>query len=297
LKDKKINIVTYNLHGLQKNDEWRFGKIAYELSKRDAHICGFQEVINGNGVEDTSYQVAYHLRNITGLPYNTHWLYCHNFNETYPEGLSLLSSYPITSPVRIDLNEKLSCKENPLLPRFALSCEFKIGHHKILFTTLHLDHHKERTLRASQAEKLIKELGETFTMEDYACSVITGDFNDLDKSPCLNYFKKQGYKDSYRELHKKWGNTFHSSRPTVRIDYILIKGDVKIEKSELILYNSKLSDHVGILTTIILSSESKKEVKKKKKESEEGSMVSKNEDKETEGEEIVKEPETEKEVS
>ena len=250
MESNRINIVTYNLHGLQENDEWRFGKIAYELNKLNAHICGFQEVINGNGVEDTSYQIAYHLRNITGCSYKTHWLYCHHFNEIYPEGLSVLSPYNIEKATGIDLNKKLSCKITPLMPRFALSCEIEIFNKKILFTTLHLDHHKNRNLRTSQAKKLLNSLEEEYNMEDYICSVITGDFNDLDKSPCLKYLEKEGYKDSYREIHEKWGNTFHSSRPTVRIDYILIKGSVKIEDSKLILYDNRLSDHIGIMTSI-----------------------------------------------
>ena len=67
-------------------------------------------------------------------------------------------------------------------------------------------------------------------MDDYICSVITGDFNDLDTSPCLKYFKEHGYIDTYRKINRKWGNTFHSLRPTVRIDYILIKGNVKSRK-------------------------------------------------------------------
>ncbi len=247
---KTLKIISYNLHGIQTNDEWRFGKIAYELSKHETDICGFQEVINGYGIEDTSYQVAHHMKNITGLPYTTHWLFCHYFNDIYPEGLSIMSHYPMINPVRIDLNENLSCKVKPLLTRFALSAEIDIDGKKILFTSLHLDHHKDRNLRASQAEKLLLELGNFYDTEQYICSIITGDFNDLDTSPCIKYFEEQGYKDSYRTVNKKGGNTFYSGKPTVRIDFIMIKGDVDIVKSELILYDSSLSDHVGIVTTI-----------------------------------------------
>jgi len=155
---ERFRIVSYNLHGIQTNDGWRFGKIASELARLNVHICGFQEVINGNGIEDTSYQVAYHMNNITGLSYSTHWLYCHNFNGVYPEGLSILSSYPIINPLRIDLNEDLSSRLKPLLTRYALSCEINVGEGKVIFTTLHLDHHKERILRTSQAEKLVMEI-------------------------------------------------------------------------------------------------------------------------------------------
>jgi endonuclease/exonuclease/phosphatase family metal-dependent hydrolase len=257
---KTLKLVSYNLHGIQLNDEWRFGKIACELSKLEAQICGFQEVINGYGIEDTSYQVAHHMKNITGLPYTTHWLFCHFFNDIYPEGLSIMSHYPMINPVRIDLNENLSCKEKPLLTRFALSAEIDTGKEKILFTSLHLDHHKDRKLRTSQAEKLLVELGKFYDMKQYVCSIITGDFNDLDTSPCIKYFEKHGYKDSYRSVNKKGGNTFYSGKPTVRIDYIMIKGDVNIVKSDLILYDSSLSDHVGILTTISIP-ETKKGIK------------------------------------
>ena len=137
--------------------KWRFGKIAAELNKLNAGICGFQEVINGNNIEDTSYQIAYHLRNISGLTYTTHWLYCHDFNEVYPEGLSILSCHPMSLPVSIDLNEDLSCGFPPLLKRFALVCEFEIFNHKLLFITLHLDHHKKRKLRTFSGRKVIKK--------------------------------------------------------------------------------------------------------------------------------------------
>lgn len=262
---KTLKIVSYNLHGIQTNDEWRFGKIAYELSQHETDICGFQEVINGYGIEDTSYQVAHHMKNITGLPYTTHWLFCHYFNDIYPEGLSIMSHHPMVNPVRIDLNENLSCKAKPLLTRFALSAEINIDGKKLLFTSLHLDHHKDRILRTSQAEKLLLELGNFYDTEQYICSIITGDFNDLDTSPCIKYFEEQGYKDSYRAVNKKGGNTFYSGKPTVRIDFIMIKGDVDIVKSELILYDSSLSDHVGIATTINIA-EPAEEAKEPEKE-------------------------------
>lgn len=265
---KTLKIVSYNLHGIQTNDEWRFGKIAYELSKHETDICGFQEVINGYGIEDTSYQVAHHMKNITGLPYTTHWLFCHYFNDIYPEGLSIMSHYPMINPVRIDLNENLSCKVKPLLTRFALSAEIDIDGKKLLFTSLHLDHHKDRNLRASQAEKLLLELGNFYDTEQYVCSIITGDFNDLDTSPCIKYFEEQGYKDSYRAVNKKGGNTFYSGKPTVRIDFIMIKGDVDIVKSELILYDSSLSDHVGILTTINIAEKEDSTIEEIKEDSE-----------------------------
>ena len=265
---KTLKIVSYNLHGIQTNDEWRFGKIAYELSQHETDICGFQEVINGYGIEDTSYQVAHHMKNITGLPYTTHWLFCHYFNDIYPEGLSIMSHHPMVNPVRIDLNENLSCKAKPLLTRFALSAEIDIDGKKLLFTSLHLDHHKDRNLRASQAEKLLLELGNFYDTEQYVCSIITGDFNDLDTSPCIKYFEEQGYKDSYRAVNKKGGNTFYSGKPTVRIDFIMIKGDVDIVKSELILYDSSLSDHVGILTTINIAEKEDSTIEEIKEDSE-----------------------------
>ena len=245
---QKLTVASYNLHGTQYNDQARFYEIARELNYYGVDICGFQEVINGNGIEDTSFQTAKHLMNMTGRQWYTYWVYCHPFFDKYPEGISVLSGVPLSEIAIIDLNK---IKARPLMQRYALAVTAEFGEKRIRFVTTHLDHHKKAQVRTEQAKKIIDNIYANSNGK-FNAEIITGDMNAKEMSACLKLIKRNGFKDSYRKIHKIGGDTFPASGPFCRIDYILCKGKIEITDSFLMQSRNDLSDHIGIVTSMIL---------------------------------------------
>jgi maltose 6'-phosphate phosphatase len=243
-------IASYNLHGIQDNDAIRFPQIAEELIEQNVHICGFQEVIRSSDIEDTSFQIARHMGNLTGREHFTYWAYCHPFFDRYPEGLSILSCFPINNPRIIDLTVRLKNGAQPLLPRIALSVELRRAENRIIFVTLHLDHHPQASLRTAQAALLAKNLTRLYPSGTWDTMIITGDFNSREQSMCLRLLKRKGFFDTYRIKHKTGGATFPSCNASERIDFVLHKGKMNVVDSFLFLLDHRLSDHLGVATVL-----------------------------------------------
>ena len=249
-KKEPLIVGSYNLHGHQDNDRERFQQIAGELAYYDIDICGLQEVINGNGIEDTSFQVARNLYKLTGNYYWSYWAYCHPFYDLYPEGIAILSRHPIQKPTIIDLNVSLRKKLQPLLPRVALSAEFELKGRRLIFTTTHLDHHPDEAVRTAQISTLVRMLGIKFPGKGYNASIITGDFNASENARSLRTLKRRGFRDSYRKIHNTGGNTFPACAPNCRIDYIMVKGRIRVIDSFISLKGENWSDHFGVISIL-----------------------------------------------
>jgi maltose 6'-phosphate phosphatase len=245
-----VVIASYNLHGIQDNDAVRFPQIAEELIEKDVDICGFQEVIKSSDIEDTSFQIARHMGNLTGNEHYTYWAFCHPFFDRYPEGLSILSRFPIKNPRVIDLTVKLKNGAKPLLPRIALAAELSTPRGRIIAVSLHLDHHPQASLRTAQAALLVKSLASLYRRDTWDDMIITGDFNSREQSMCLRFLKRKGFTDTYRFKNKTGGATFPSCGARERIDFILHQGNLKVRDSFLFLKDPHLSDHLGVGTVL-----------------------------------------------
>ena len=247
-----IRICSFNLHGTQQNDRQRFKRIAREMSALDPALCAFQEVISGRGMQETSEEIAGWMTRMTGSHYRTHFAYCHLFRERYPEGVSVASHYPLRNPQVIDLNKGLGKGLHPLMERFAAAAETEIYGRRIVFVSIHLDHAENGDIRRAQAEKLLAELKRHYKEKDHSNYILAGDFNDMEDSPVMHFLKKEGYTDAYRHCTSDSGDTFTSSNPHMRIDYIMVKGDLHVQSAELILDNPELSDHRGVSAVLAL---------------------------------------------
>lgn len=239
-----IRICTYNLHGVHKNNLFRFRRIASELSAFDPDLGAFQEVISGNGVEETSAQIARWMSRITGYYYRTQYTFCHLFMDKYPEGISMLARHQLKNIQKIDLSRGLDGFV-PHLDRYAVVAEVEISKQKIIFVSVHLDH-EDQKVRLAQAEKLLRELDHLFGKRRGYCYILAGDFNDVEDSPVMTFFRKNGYKDAFRSCHIVGGNTFDALNPHKRIDYIMVRGDVNFLSAELVPKDPELSDHIGV---------------------------------------------------
>jgi endonuclease/exonuclease/phosphatase family metal-dependent hydrolase len=245
-----ISICTFNLHGMHENNRQRLRRIAHEMSDLDPSLCAFQEVISGGGIRETSAEIAEWMTRMTGSRYQTHFAYCHLFMEKFPEGVSVSSKYPLRNLQIIDLNKGLGKGLNPLMERYAAAAEIEIYGRRSVFVSVHLDHTENREIRHAQAEKLLSELKRLYREKDHYCSILAGDFNDVEDSPVMNFLKKEGYQDTYRHCNSGRGDTFTASDPHARIDYIMVKGDVHIHSAQLVPDNPELSDHRGVFAVI-----------------------------------------------
>ncbi len=243
-----IRVCSFNLHGTHDNVDGgrRFRRIARELGSLDPHVAAFQEVLSGGGVEDTSAQISRWITSVTGCHYRSRFLYCHSFMEKYPEGVALCFRRPAQKVRSIDLT-RLPGDLRPALPRNALVADVEIYGRKVTFASVHLDHSADSTVRLAQAEKLVSELG----AGESDCSILAGDFNDLEDSPAIRYLVSAGYVDAYRACHEDEGPTYPAGGPNMRIDYIFVKGHTTIAASGLLADDPELSDHIAIFAEIV----------------------------------------------
>jgi endonuclease/exonuclease/phosphatase family metal-dependent hydrolase len=250
LGHKEIRICTYNLHGVQREDPFRFRRMARDLSRYRPDLIAFQEVINGAGVEDTSGQVSRWLSAMTGEHYRSHFTYCHQFMDRYPEGVAVCARVRATMVKSIDLTTNLKEGLRPSMDRLAQMVEATMLGRKVILVSVHLDHLSVGEVRLAQAEKLVAEIDGLAATGDCHAVILAGDFNDTQDSPALKCLKDAGYRDAYRAHHRGGGNTFPTPKPEARIDYILVKGPAEIVSAELILNNPDLSDHLGVAAVV-----------------------------------------------
>ena len=98
---------------------------------------------------------------------------------------------------------------------------------------------KARKKRSNEMKEIIE------FCENKKNAIIMGDFNDTRKTEMYKHLKKGGYKNAVYKVMGEDLNTFPCVKPTECIDYVMVKGDIKI-KSASLFGNSKASDHKGI---------------------------------------------------
>jgi maltose 6'-phosphate phosphatase len=250
LRPERVRICTFNLHGPHTDGSYRLLRIAKALSGFQPDVLALQEVIAGADSEDTSSQVAGFLSSMTGCHYRGEFAYCHQFGETYPEGIALVARHPLTRVNSIDLTRDLGEGLAPLLARNAQVGEIEVHGRRLIAACVHLDHTSNGKVRVAQIEKLLRELHALSTDRSASGIVVAGDFNDSEDSPAIGLLKSAGYKDAYRFCHRAKGNTFPLPNPTERIDYIMVKGDLEILSSGLMLNDPELSDHAGVFVVL-----------------------------------------------
>ena len=245
-----VGICTFNLHGMHDNSPQRLKRIARLMSDFNPALCAFQEVISGPEVKDTGAVISEWMTKMTGSQFRSYFAYCHPFMEKYPEGVSVAARYPFRNTHILDLNENLWKGLRPLMDRYAAVAEVEIYGRRFVFASVHLDHAEDPEIRLAQAMKLLSGLTTLYSKDTYDCLILAGDFNDVEDSPAIEFLKKEGFRDTFRECHSGEGYTYTAADPHKRIDFILVRGDVSIQSSRLVPDSPELSDHKGVLTLI-----------------------------------------------
>lgn len=243
-----LRLATYNLHGIHDGADDRYRLIARELADFAPDFVAFQEVINGAAIRDTSAQIAERMSAMVGADYRSFYAHCHLYLEKFPEGVALVSRHPFGRTACIDLNTGLAGGVKPTMPRFAAAFLCEARGRRIAFASTHLDHAADPAVRGAQAQKLVVELERLYP--EATLFVVAGDMNDVQGSPAVAHFEEHGYVDAYRACHPKGGNTYTTSEPRSRIDFILVKGANQLVSAETALAHPSLSDHLGVLAVV-----------------------------------------------
>jgi len=177
-------------------------------------------------------------------------------NETYPYGFPgcVLTKYPITDT--LDFNGGMKKGADSIFQRHFGIVNILTNKGKIQVTGLHLcadwGNKFRETTRLIEIDILQKTV---LKCKDCFLQILAGDCNSIPGSIPINKILKMGYLDTYSAINWK---TVPIPNPTVRIDYIFVKGNFKSFEpapkelpyfSDLQLY---MSDHAPCISEIIL---------------------------------------------
>jgi endonuclease/exonuclease/phosphatase family metal-dependent hydrolase len=146
------------------------------------------------------------------------------------------------------VNKKISCtvKSKYIGKRPIQYIEFIYNKRNIHFINVHLPPGTKETDKIERFDEM-KEIMEMYKDKDNV--IISGDYNENASSDIYASMIEEGYKSCVFEKLGKEVNTFPSDKPVKCIDFVMIKGHIKV-KDVLIFSNPKASDHMGIKVTL-----------------------------------------------
>ena len=106
------------------------------------------------------------------------------------------------------------------------------------------------TLNARNVEETLKRLAKVD-----GDAVLVGDFNATPDAPGMRAIAAAGWRDAWHALHgEKEGATFEAPSPTLRIDYVWLRGTLKAKRIQRVSAATsdaaRLSDHFGLFVEI-----------------------------------------------
>lgn len=124
--------------------------------------------------------------------------------------------------------------------------DFKYNNKNIRCVNIHLppgDKEKDKLRRLNDIKQIINFCNDKDNV------IILGDFNDTRKSKMYKYLKRCGYKNAVYKIVGEELKTFPSNNPNKCIDFVMIKGNIKVKKAS-IFGSINASDHKGIKVTL-----------------------------------------------
>lgn len=231
---QKMIIMSYNIHsGQDVDNNNKLEAMANLIKKSDADVVGLQEVDSvcfRSGQVDQARKIA----ELNGMQY----AYVRHFDlDGGSYGLALLSKYPI-SDVR---NHRLPVTSRRNSVAF-LTARVAVSSAKTwLVGVAHLDY-RDANSRLTQAN-LIKEIYKKTNLP----GILLGDMNAQPGSKVV-----YALQDYFTNTQPDSFYTFPAVKPTRKIDYVFIDKLQKIEVVQKEVLSLPLSDHLPVLSTIVL---------------------------------------------
>ena len=202
-----FRVMTYNIHhGVGTDGKLDLERVAALIKTQRVDIVALQEVDRGTtrtGRKDLPAELA----KLTGMQV------CFAKNISYQGGEygnAILSRFPIL--------EKTNVHYQMLKPheqRGVLQCVVDVHGRKLLFMSTHLDYHNDDAERALD----VKTIKAAVEVNPNMAVIVGGDFNEGPGSRTYNRLS-EFLIDTWKVVGKGAGNTFSSSGPLSRIDFI-----------------------------------------------------------------------------
>ena len=105
------------------------------------------------------------------------------------------------------------------------------------------DKEKDKLRRLNDMKKIVNFCNDKDNI------IILGDFNDTRKSKMYRYLKRSGYKNAVYKIVGEELKTFPSNNPNKCIDFVMIKGNIKVKRAS-IFGSINASDNKGKKVTL-----------------------------------------------
>ncbi|MGB9856839.1 MAG: endonuclease/exonuclease/phosphatase family protein [Dictyoglomaceae bacterium] len=230
-----IRVMTYNIrHGEGMDGKIDLDRIANFIKEKDLDIVGIQEIERANPKRGFADQPKL-LGEKIGYNYafGPNWIV-----PPFEFGNACFSRFKIVESKNVPLAFPSGLIAEP---RGVLQCKIKVQDKIIHFWITHFGlTFREGVYSAQQIAEWVRDIKEPI--------ILVGDLNNEPGTPALEILKKAGFVDI---LGEESINTFPSDYPSIRIDFILVRGPWKVKSFEIpkVLY----SDHLPIIAELILT--------------------------------------------
>jgi len=228
-----VRIMTYNLHnGFNTDGDLDIEALAQVIEESQPDIVALQEIARG-------WLVSGRLDMLTWLSQRLGMTYVFGPTADPLWGNAILSRYPIVEYS----NHDLPPRNLFLLRGFASVVIDLSGGDTLQVIVTHFHHITEDSeIRQLQSPVIIDFWGGTER------TVILGDLNAEPDAPEIEMLKQAGLVDVLADMDPISTYTFHSSKPSQHIDYILVSPD--LETRDAYILSSQASDHLPVVVVI-----------------------------------------------
>ena len=238
---RTLRVATFNIHhGADPDDLYDLERIATVIDSLDVDIIGLQEVDRFWPRSEFADQPQWLSRRLRmWKAYGANLILPPEEETDSPDreyGTLVLSRWPITH------------RENTLLPKFPdgeqrglmrTTIATPVG--LVTFANTHLQH-DDAAERLVQAEAVVDLLG-----DDPKRTIMVGDFNAETGTPEIDVIDS-AFEDAWQSVGEGPGYTYHTTDPSVRIDYVWSSSDLRPLRSEVVTDDPLASDHLPVVT-------------------------------------------------
>lgn len=233
-------LLTLNLNFDEaKHGAWpaRLPGIAAAVARLQPDVIALQAVRRRAGGIDQVQALAH----ATGRAH--HYFVAARRDDTVEDGSAILTHLPMMAR---DCTH-LTYDPNPedVSPRILLQATLDLGRDRRL-TVANGHFSWVAALNARNVEETLRRLAEVD-----GDAVLVGDFNATPDTPSMRAIAAAGWRDAWHAVHgERDGATFEAPSPTLRIDYVWLRGGLTAKRIERVSAPAgaatRLSDHFGL---------------------------------------------------